>query len=232
MAKSDQSRGCLGTLFPFLAKPNEESVVEFPYRLRDDFLSPAEFSFFKVLSSMISPRLAIQSKVRLADVFFVSQPNKNLNYFNYISQKHIDFLVCDSVDMKLLLGIELDDASHQAEKRQKRDEILDRVFQAANLPLVHIPVQREYNTREIATMIAPYVRDKFSKQKPIFTPEATGEATSTSTVQSSVEVEVPICPKCGIPMVLRTVSQGEHKGKQFWGCSNYPRCREVKVYKG
>ncbi len=230
MAKSDQSRGCLGALFPFLAKPNEESIVEFPYRLRDDFLSPAEFSFFKVLSSMISPRLAIQSKVRLSDVFFVSQPNKNLNYFNYIAQKHIDFLVCDSVDMKPLLGIELDDASHQAEKRQKRDELINQVFQAANLPLIHIPVQREYNSREIAPLIAPYVREKFSKQKPTSTPEATGEAASVSTVQSPVEV--PICPKCGIPMVLRTASQGEHKGKQFWGCSNYPRCKEVKAYNG
>ncbi|RCK75036.1 MAG: hypothetical protein ANABAC_1753 [Anaerolineae bacterium] len=29
-------------------------------------------------------------------------------------------------------------------------------------------------------------------------------------------------------MVLRTVTQGEHQGKQFYGCVNYPRCREVK----
>jgi len=28
-------------------------------------------------------------------------------------------------------------------------------------------------------------------------------------------------------MVVRTVKQGEHKGKQFYGCQNYPRCREM-----
>ena len=38
----------------------------------------------------------------------------------------------------------------------------------------------------------------------------------------------PICPKCGIPMLLRKVGQGEHKGKQFYGCQNFPRCREMK----
>jgi restriction system protein len=33
------------------------------------------------------------------------------------------------------------------------------------------------------------------------------------------------CPKCGSPMVLRQVKIGSNAGKQFWGCSNYPKCR-------
>lgn len=35
----------------------------------------------------------------------------------------------------------------------------------------------------------------------------------------------PICSKCGIQMVLRTVRGGN---RQFWGCSNYPTCRSIK----
>ncbi len=38
---------------------------------------------------------------------------------------------------------------------------------------------------------------------------------------------VPICPKCGIQMVKRTVKTGERKGRQIWGCPNYPKCREI-----
>lgn len=34
-----------------------------------------------------------------------------------------------------------------------------------------------------------------------------------------------LCPGCNSPMVLRTAKKGKYKGKQFWGCSRYPKCR-------
>jgi restriction system protein len=36
------------------------------------------------------------------------------------------------------------------------------------------------------------------------------------------------CPKCGKPMILRTARSGHNQGKQFFGCSDYPKCRMVK----
>ncbi|HHE32243.1 MAG TPA: four helix bundle protein [Chlorobaculum parvum] len=39
--------------------------------------------------------------------------------------------------------------------------------------------------------------------------------------------EIPSCPKCGKPMVLRTAKAGKKAGKQFWGCTGYPKCKEV-----
>lgn len=39
--------------------------------------------------------------------------------------------------------------------------------------------------------------------------------------------QIPACPKCGKPMVLRTARNGENAGKQFWGCSSYPECKGV-----
>jgi hypothetical protein len=97
-------------LFEFLVPISETSSTregsgagakDLPYRLRDDFLSPAEFSFYKVFSSIYGTRLTVQSKVRLADVFFVSRPNRNYTFFNRIAQRHLDFLtrvVLDSSD--------------------------------------------------------------------------------------------------------------------------------------
>lgn len=38
----------------------------------------------------------------------------------------------------------------------------------------------------------------------------------------------PGCPKCGEIMVLRTTKKGANKGKTFWGCSTFPRCRSMK----
>jgi hypothetical protein len=35
------------------------------------------------------------------------------------------------------------------------------------------------------------------------------------------------CPKCGSELVIRTARKGIGAGRQFWGCSTYPRCRYI-----
>lgn len=217
MPKRDEKPGCLTALFPFLKQKTKEAVTdELPYRLRDDFLSPAEFSFYKVLFTVVGSQLTVLTKVNLLDLFFVMRPNENYAFRGKIAQKHLDFVVCDSTTMKPLFGIELDDSSHQREDRQERDEFVQKVCEAASFPLLRFPVQRDYNPREIAAQIAPFI-----KEEAVDSPQPQPEEKKTDS-------SVPICPKCGIPMVLRTVSQGEHKGKQFYGCQNFPRCREIR----
>jgi len=39
-----------------------------------------------------------------------------------------------------------------------------------------------------------------------------------------------ICPICGSKLVLRTVKNGNNIGKNFYGCSNYPRCKYIRDY--
>lgn len=36
------------------------------------------------------------------------------------------------------------------------------------------------------------------------------------------------CPKCGKPMVMRTARSGANQGKQFLGCSGFPKCRAMR----
>lgn len=36
-----------------------------------------------------------------------------------------------------------------------------------------------------------------------------------------------VCPRCGNSMVLRKSKRGQNIGKQFWGCSSFPKCRAV-----
>lgn len=36
------------------------------------------------------------------------------------------------------------------------------------------------------------------------------------------------CPRCGSELVLRIAKQGENKGKQFYGCSSFPKCRYIE----
>ncbi|MBQ6041356.1 MAG: topoisomerase DNA-binding C4 zinc finger domain-containing protein [Oscillospiraceae bacterium] len=37
------------------------------------------------------------------------------------------------------------------------------------------------------------------------------------------------CPRCGAAMVLRTANKGANAGKQFYGCSAFPKCRFIQT---
>lgn len=36
------------------------------------------------------------------------------------------------------------------------------------------------------------------------------------------------CPRCGSPLVVRTVRTGNKAGEKFWGCSTFPKCRTLQ----
>ena len=38
------------------------------------------------------------------------------------------------------------------------------------------------------------------------------------------------CPICGGKLVLRTARKGQNIGHQFWGCSNFPKCKYTKSF--
>lgn len=37
----------------------------------------------------------------------------------------------------------------------------------------------------------------------------------------------PVCPKCGAAVIKRVATKGANAGKEFYGCSNYPKCRGI-----
>ncbi|NJK80604.1 MAG: DUF2726 domain-containing protein [Chloroflexaceae bacterium] len=193
---------------------------EFPYHLRDHFLSPAELHFYSVMRTMINGSVTICTKVGLQDIFYVKpdDPSRYRIYTNKIDRKHVDFLLCNATTMQPLVGIELDDKTHQRKDRQERDAFVDSVFKAAGLPLVHIPVRRAYRTEDIRAQLSPYLG--------VSTP-----VTATPVEASTERSGNPICPICGSNMVLRTAKQGANAGHRFWGCSNYPACRSLLPYK-
>lgn len=218
---NDAPLGCLAALFGWRAAPEGAPVDDaptdgpLPYRLRDDFLSPAEQSFYRVLRTVVADRGIVCPKVNLADLFFV--PGRDgQSHRNRIDRKHVDFVVCDPATLRPVAGIELDDSSHARADRQQRDAFVERVFAAAGLPLVRMPVRSAYAPAELAERLAPWLNGA-----PTPAPEA-GPVPSTHPMDAA-----PTCPKCGIPMVRRTASRGENAGQAFYGCANYPRCRET-----
>lgn len=46
------------------------------------------------------------------------------------------------------------------------------------------------------------------------------------------QADQKLCPKCGSGMVLRTAKKGANAGGQFWGCSQFPRCKLILKHLG
>jgi len=225
MTSSTQNNpGCLSAVLQAIGlKPKVKTIEKLPYQLKGHFLSPAELSFYHVLSSIIAPKITVCPKIRLADIISVSRKKEYYTYFNKISSKHIDFLLCQADTMQPILAIELDDSSHNRQRRQERDEFVNKAFKAIGLPLVRFPAQRAYVTKDLSIYL--------SRIQGIISPP--GEETvgppqaDPISEQDTTNHPNPTCPKCSSPMVVRTVKTGEHQGKQFYGCSTYPKCRGV-----
>lgn len=66
-------------------------------------------------------------------------------------------------------------------------------------------------------------------EEPPFIEEKAPVITSPTveTIPPFTQEQKRYCPRCGKEMVLRTAKKGENAGKQFWGCSGFPKCRYV-----
>jgi hypothetical protein len=199
---------------------------DLPYRVRDDFLSNSALSFYHVLRGVVGNRAVICPEMNLSAIFYVTKPNENKSFRARISQKSIDFLLCEPKTMKPLAGIELDDSSHARPDRQSRDAFVNSVFEAAELPLLRIQAKRAYTTQELAVLLEPI----FGAMPVVVAGLSAPVETALSVAAAVTEPQPPTCPKCGILMVVRMVGQGEHKGRRFYGCSNYPQCRQMLPY--
>lgn len=101
-------------------------------------LTATEARFHAVLAGVSGDRCLIQVKPRLADVF--AHEKGDTGGFAKISQKHVDFLICRHGDWTPMLGIELDDDSHERAERKRRDCFVNELFASAGVPLLRIHV--------------------------------------------------------------------------------------------
>ena len=104
----------------------------------------------------------------------------------------------------------IQDANAPAEIRDKiikHDQLINHLkkLQEANTGVL----LSEQDMRAIADILVS------AHQERPFTPPANYQFT------------VPLCPKCNVPMVRRTAKKGANQGNEFFGCPNFPKCRQI-----
>lgn len=63
------------------------------------------------------------------------------------------------------------------------------------------------------------------KQEAIQSERGTQNASNINAIPD--DNGAPLCPKCNALMIKRTAVKGNNAGSEFWGCSNFPKCRGI-----
>lgn len=119
------------------------------YTKKHYLLTQTELKFYKLLKQITDElNLVICPQVTLYQIV----QNKNYKDFSKIQSKSIDFVIAEP-NLKIKLCIELDDYTHNSNKRIKRDEFINKLFNDLEIKLIRIPVQSYYDLEDLKNKI-------------------------------------------------------------------------------
>jgi hypothetical protein len=124
-----------------------------PYASRQTLLSRGEAAFHGPLQEAVGGQYLVMCKVRVADVLTCTETDWRLGHGGAISQKHLDFVLCEPSTTRIVLAIELDDRSHEAEHRQRRDRFLNEALRAGGIRLLRIKARAQYSAEIIKLLV-------------------------------------------------------------------------------
>lgn len=124
---------------------------DYRYSRKQSFISDSEKAFFKLLSQAAGDRYYIFPQVHLSTLFKNDTIGRYRKLaFQIINRRSVDYVLCDKDTLEPVYAVELDDPSHQRPDRQKRDQNVEQLFAANNLPLVRFSDYRNLSLDDIA----------------------------------------------------------------------------------
>ena len=122
-----------------------------PYFKKKTLLEEKEqVLFHRLIEAM--PEHYVMAQVRLADIVGVKKCDNWQTWFNKVSRKSVDFVICDK-SFVVLACIELDGETHEQADRKKADNAKDEALQAAGIPIVRIEANLLPTASEIKSML-------------------------------------------------------------------------------
>lgn len=130
----------------------EKTNGALPYFRKKTLLNEKEQVLFPRLIKAM-PTCYVMTQVRLADIVGVKKGVANWQAWqNKITQKSVDFVICDK-SFAVLVCIELDGKTHTQEDRQKADRSKDDALKVAGIQILRIEASKIPSIEEIKALL-------------------------------------------------------------------------------
>lgn len=137
-----------------ILRGNKEEPKKYGYKRKNFFMSRAEHECYDALVIAVGEKYHIFPQVHLPSIVDNKVVGQNWKgAFRHISQKSVDFVLCDKEYISPKLAIELDDKTHERRDRIDRDEEVERVLKDADLPLLRLENHGQFNPKELSDKI-------------------------------------------------------------------------------
>ncbi len=197
--------------FYFIQKAlaRQDDGKEFSYKSKGPVLNMSEGAFYNALKTAVGDHGVVMAKVNIANVLIPAKVKNKKQWFiayNRIAKSYFDFVVCDARTLEPRVVIELDDGKELKKGKVDREKLIIQVCKSANIPLIGANLKLSYQVAKLRRLLAAHI-DLIEADK-----------------------EVRFCKRCGSPMVIKTASQGDFKGRRFFTCSRQPHCTYTENY--
>lgn len=201
--------------------------ASFLYERADTLISPNQQSVLLLLEKALDERYSVFSKIRLQDVVRVNanlSPGQQKAAMKRLPSEPLDLVICEKGNAAILGVVLLDGEGASPDNGRVRQETaVDLVLAAAGIPVVHLNASKAYGLDEIRIEVSRTIFLKWKRHNAAQIPEP------VNAIGVSQDGGFGFCSVCGVPLVKRVARKGAHAGKHFLACSNYPRCKQVRL---
>lgn len=113
----------------------DKNIIDLSIFRRKSLMTFYEKRFFEELREAFFDKYDIYPQTQLGAIFEPKSKRSNWGPLNRLN-KRIDFLIVERDSQVPLLGIELDDSTHERKVRRDRDKFVEYLFKYNNIPFV------------------------------------------------------------------------------------------------
>lgn len=125
---------------------SKKHKTEWPYYAKKPLSKPEQALYFRLIEAL--PDNMVLAQVQLSRIMGVKKGHKFHEWNNRINRMSADFVICQK-DASINAVIELDDSSHNQEKRKEADAKKDRALTAAGIRIIRWNVKDMPSKEEI-----------------------------------------------------------------------------------
>lgn len=219
-----------------------EAFLDPRSRLVDQMVQAARSGRQNIAEASRSAATSSQTELRLLNVARASLEELLLDFEDFLRHRHLPQWSPDSPEARTVREVPLRFKQDRSDRSDPTDQtdLTDQQRWSLYAPWLEHP-DPAVRANAIICLIhqANYLLDKqiAALEKQFIEQGGYSERLAAArlafrnqkdpTDQSDPSDRIPRCPRCGKTMVVRTAKSGRNAGQQFWGCSDYPRCKGV-----